>query len=77
MDKIEKYDIMLDKWFAIKLKLPKKIAKLGISKLDENTILICGGIFGNENNEYSYLNETHKLDFRTMTLTSMAPMKEK
>jgi hypothetical protein len=59
LDKIERYDILLDKWFPIKLKLPKKIAKLGIGRINEHKILICGGIYGNEDNEYSYLNETH------------------
>ena len=77
LDKIERYDIMLDKWFAVKLKLPKKIAKLGIAKLNDSAIMICGGIYGNEDNEYSYLDECHRLDFKTMTLSSMPPMQDK
>lgn len=77
LDKLEKYDLMLDKWFPVKLKLPKKIAKLGIGKIDDYSAIIFGGIYGNEDNEYCYLNEAHKINFQKMTITTMAPMREK
>lgn len=68
---------MLDKWFPVKLKLPKKIAKLGIGKVDESTAIIFGGIYGNEDNEYCYLNEVHRINFSKLTITTLSPMKEK
>jgi hypothetical protein len=61
----------------VKLKLPKKIAKLGIAQLSPSSIMICGGIFGNEDNEYSYLDECHKLNLKTMKFSILPHMKDK
>jgi len=77
LDKIERYDLMLEKWFPVKLKLPKKIAKLGIGKINEQNAIIFGGIYGNDQNEYCYLNEAHNINFKKMTIKSIPAMKEK
>jgi len=77
LDKIERYDLMLDKWFPVKLKLPKKIAKLGIGKIDDENAIILGGIYGNEENDYNYLDEAHKINFKKLTINTLPSMKEK
>lgn len=68
---------MMDRWSPVKLKMPKKLAKIGIGVIDSDSILICGGIYGNEENEYTYLDDAFKLNLRAMTFTEMPPMNEK
>ncbi|CAI2385891.1 unnamed protein product [Moneuplotes crassus] len=63
LDSIEKYDCLLDFWANIKIKLPLRLAKIGVSRLCEKSIIICGGIYSNEDGEFSYINNTYKLDF--------------
>jgi hypothetical protein len=65
LDSIEKYDATLDVWIQLKLVIPIKIAKLGVSTLDSSSILICGGIFANEMEEFDYISNAYKLDFMT------------
>lgn len=62
LDSIEKYDAMLDTWSLINLKVPVKIAKIGVSILDQYSIIICGGIYSNEDDEFNYVNTVYKLD---------------
>lgn len=35
---------MLDKWTLLSVTMPIKIAKYGLSKLEENQIVIAGGL---------------------------------
>jgi N-acetylneuraminic acid mutarotase len=49
---IEQYNVMLDKWNQQYIKLPLKIAKVGAATIDRNSILICGGIFGDTEMSY-------------------------
>lgn len=53
---MEKYDAMLDIWTNLAIKLPLRLAKIGVAKLDEKSIMICGGIYSNEEGEFSYIN---------------------
>ena len=56
---------MLDKWSILYIKLPLKIAKLGAAALDRQTILIAGGIYGDTEMSYQYVNSVYKLDLST------------
>ncbi|CDW74857.1 kelch motif family protein [Stylonychia lemnae] len=62
---IEQYNTMLDKWSLLYVKLPLKIAKLGAVALDRNSILIAGGIFGDTEMSYQYVNSVYRLDTST------------
>lgn len=46
LDSFERYDPMLDHWDSITLRLPFKIAKMGVGSLEEGrSILVCGGLY--------------------------------
>ncbi len=53
---------MLDKWTVLYVKLPLKIAKLGAVTIDRTSILIAGGIYGDTDTTYQYVNASYKLD---------------
>ncbi len=53
---------MLDKWTTLYIKLPLKIAKLGAAAIDRTSILIVGGIFGDTEMSYQYVNSAYKLE---------------
>lgn len=59
---IEQYNIVLDKWTLMYIKLPLKIAKLGAISLDRNSILIAGGIFGDTELSYQYVSNVYRLE---------------
>eukprot|EP00347_Sterkiella_histriomuscorum_P004289 403361015 len=62
---VEQYNTMLDKWTLLYIKLPIKIAKLGAVAIDRTSILIAGGIFGDTDMSYQYVNSVYKLDTST------------
>ena len=62
---IECYNTMLDKWSLLYVKLPLKIAKLGAIAIDRTSILIAGGIFGDTEMSYQYVNSAYRLDTST------------
>jgi hypothetical protein len=35
---------MLDKWTLLSISMPLKLAKYGLAKLEDNSIIICGGL---------------------------------
>lgn len=74
LNSIEKYDAALDIWIQIDLLIPIKIAKLGVSTLDNSSIMICGGIFANENEEFDYISNAYKLDFMKEKWTKLPDM---
>jgi N-acetylneuraminic acid mutarotase len=77
LDTIERYDAFLDHWKTLELKVPLKIAKVGVSIFEPNkSIIICGGIFSDENEEFSYINTVYKLDFDAEKWIKMASMHE-
>jgi hypothetical protein len=55
-------------WSLMYIKMPLKLAKLAACALDKNTILICGGIYGQSGDEgfgeqgFQYINSVYKLD---------------
>jgi len=77
LDSIEKYDALLDTWTTLSIKIPLRIAKIGVSVLEKGrSIILCGGIFSNQDNEFSYINTAYKLDFETTKWTKMPNMNE-
>ena len=76
LDSIEKYDSMLDIWILLSIKMPIKLAKIGISILDYSKILICGGIFSNADEEFNYINTVYQLDFDEWKWSKMPSMNE-
>ena len=63
LNTIERYDSMLDYWKTTTITLPWKLAKAGVSKVENNSILIFGGIYSNEEDEFNYIDTAYKLDF--------------
>ena len=57
MSSIEKYDSMLDVWTICDIKLPFDLAKMGVGPLDNTgrNILIWGGLYSDEDGEFSYI----------------------
>ena len=75
LDSIEKYDAVLDLWTLLHIKMPMKIAKIGVSILEPNlSILICGGIHNNQDDEFVYINHVFKLDMIMEKWTQMPSM---
>lgn len=65
---------MLDKWTLVNFNMPIKIAKYGLVKIDENQLIIAGGLLidnastrssSGENASYSCVNTVYKLDIIT------------
>ena len=78
LDSIEKYDVLLDFWIQIVVKLPIKISSLGVSELVNNvSVLIIGGIFLNDNGTYSYLDTVYKMDLEDEKIFKMPKMNNK
>lgn len=62
LDTIEKYDSLLDIWTILDVKLPFNVAKMGVAPLNDSgrNVLICGGLFSDENGEFSYISTTYQ-----------------
>jgi N-acetylneuraminic acid mutarotase len=79
---IEFYNIMLDKWTLLSISLPLKIAKYGLAKVEENQIVIAGGLLvdnvttrsNNTNASYSCVNTVYKFDCNTLKWTKLAKL---
>lgn len=73
---------MLDKWTLLSINLPLKIAKYGLAKIEENQIVIAGGLLvdstastnSNQNANYSYVNTVYKFDCNTLKWTKLAKL---
>jgi N-acetylneuraminic acid mutarotase len=79
---IEFYNIMLDKWTLLSITLPIKIAKYGLAKIEENQIVIAGGLLvdsgsnrsANDSASYSCVNTVYKFDCNTLKWTKLAKL---
>jgi N-acetylneuraminic acid mutarotase len=79
---IEVYNTMLDKWTMLHIPMPIKIAKYGLAKIEENQIVIAGGLLIDnsstrstvENTSYSCVNTVYKFDCNTLKWTKLAKL---
>ena len=78
---IEFYNIMLDKWTNLSINMPLRLAKYGLGKIEENQIIIAGGLLidgGNKNqaqiSSYSCVNTVYKFDCNTLKWTKLAKL---
>lgn len=82
INSIEYYNMMLDKWTSISISMPIKIAKYGLAKLDENQIVIAGGLLIDnsstrslgESASYSCVNTVYKFDCLSLKWTKLAKL---
>ena len=77
---IEVYNLMLDKWTVLSVALPLKLAKFGLAKLEENQVVIAGGLLvdgasaSREAGSYSCVNTAYKFDCNTLKWTKLAKL---
>ncbi|CDW72594.1 kelch motif family protein [Stylonychia lemnae] len=79
---IEFYNIMLDKWTSLTITMPIKLAKYGLAKIEENQIVIAGGLLvdnqstrsSGENTNYSCVNTAYKFDCNTLKWTKLSKL---
>ena len=79
VDLIQKYDPSIDEWTIMKVKLPVRLAKMGAANIEDETILIVGGIYEdvNSDNPLSLISNAYKLNLKKMTWSKAAKMKNK
>ena len=66
LNSIEKYNIMLDQWSLLNVKLPLKLAKLGAAlSPDARGVVIMGGLYCAEDSQTTLLNNVYKLDLES------------
>ena len=70
MQSIEKYDTLADTWTKMYFKLPKPIAKLGSVLLNDQSILIAGGM----SRAFEPTAEVWELSLSTLEWTEKASM---
>ncbi len=58
MSTIEIYNLMLDKWTMMTIKLPVKIAKYGLAKIDDSQIIIAGGLYADSSTNSATASQT-------------------
>eukprot|EP00347_Sterkiella_histriomuscorum_P015469 403356908 len=83
---IEYYNIMLDKWTILSLTMPIKLAKYGLAKIEENQIVIAGGLLVDNSStrsssndtgggaSYSQVNTVYKFDVNTLKWTKLSKL---
>lgn len=76
---IQKYDAANDQWDLLSIKLPVRLAKMGAANMDDENIMIVGGIFEDANGDapLSLISNSYKLNVRHMKWTKVAKMKNK
>jgi N-acetylneuraminic acid mutarotase len=77
LNSIEQYSTIVDKWTNLYVKLPLKLAKIGIHWLNQNTVLIFGGVLGSTDQSYSYVNSVHQLDLANLRWSKLPRMNAK
>ena len=79
VDIIQKYDCMHDKWELLTITLPIKLAKMGAAIVENNYILIVGGIFEDMNSEnpLSLISNSYKLNLTHLKWSTGSKMKNK
>ena len=74
---------MLDKWTLLSINLPLKLAKYGLSKIDDNQIVIAGGLIvenasnrssGSAGSSYACVNTVYKFDCNTLKWGKLAKL---
>lgn len=84
---IEFYNVMLDKWTIITITMPIKLAKYGLAKVEENQIVIAGGLIVDNSStrsssdhgshsgaSFSQMNTVYKFDCNTLKWTKLAKL---
>lgn len=79
VDIIQKYDWMQDSWELLTITLPIKLAKMGAANVENQYILIVGGIFEdlNSENPLSLISNTYKLNLEHLKWSTGSKMKNK
>lgn len=79
VDIIQKYNFLADTWDLLSIKLPVRLAKMGASTIDKDTILVVGGIFEDTNNDapLSLISNCYKLNLNRMIWQKTTAMKNK
>ena len=56
------------------IKMPLKIAKMGVLRTDKQTITIFGGVITPKDLEFNYINLVYSLDLETLRWTKALKM---
>ena len=70
LDTIEKYDTIADTWTIMYFKLPKPLAKLGSCLVNDESIMIAGGM----SKDFDPSKETYMLNLTNLEWTQKASM---
>lgn len=79
VDVIQKYNSIDNQWDLMSIKLPVRLAKMGAACIENETILIVGGIYEDLNSDtpLSLINNAYKLSINKMAWTKASKMKNK
>jgi N-acetylneuraminic acid mutarotase len=79
VDVIQKYSFIADRWDLLSVKLPVRLAKMGAATVEEDTIIIVGGIYEDANNDapLSLISNCYKLSLTKMAWSKASKMKNK
>ena len=79
VDVIQRYNSKSDEWELLNTNLPVKLAKMGAANVENEEILIVGGIFedSNSDNPLSLINNTYKLQIKHMKWGRASPMRNR
>jgi N-acetylneuraminic acid mutarotase len=79
VDIIQKYNAPADQWDLLNIKLPVRLAKMGAANIEDETILIVGGIYEDINSEtpLSLISNCYKLNLTKMAWSKATKMKNK
>lgn len=79
VDIIQKYTPTIDEWSTLAVKLPVRLAKMGAANIEDEFILIVGGIYEdvNSDNPLSLISNSYKLNLKKQTWSIAPKMKNK
>lgn len=79
VDVIQKYQVNQQQCHLLSIKLPVRLAKMGAANIEDEQILIVGGIYEDMNSDtpLSLISNSYKLNLHKMTWSKAAKMKNK
>lgn len=79
VDIIQKYNAAHNQWDLLNIKLPVRLAKMGAANIEDENILIVGGIYEDVNSDtpLSLISNCYKLSLGKMTWNKASKMKNK
>lgn len=75
---IESFDpVANQKWNLLNVNMPSRIIKFGAAVVNSNEVLIAGGIYGDQKNDYSYVNTVYRFDLYSQKWTILPKMSQR